>query len=218
VKKHNTRGALSTVPAEPQVSATEGLDSAWNRVVGRRAFLKGVGVTGAAALVPAALTTSGTMAARRAALTGRRCDPAVSRRGRAHRDRSLAAVQRARRSRRRQCVISGCALEPRRRHAAVHRGSPDSRECVWCVVLLHVLCPFCSIDSVDLASSTSPLVARVLRGLRLVVAQSARAKGTVASPLAVSIRCRLIGVRRTRTTYARAVGLRRFVVPITSLV
>jgi hypothetical protein len=69
VKKHNTRGALSTVPAEPQVSATEGLDSAWNRVVGRRAFLKGVGVTGAAALVPAALTTSGAMAARTAALT-----------------------------------------------------------------------------------------------------------------------------------------------------
>jgi hypothetical protein len=64
MKKDNTRGALSTVPAEPQVFATEGLDSAWNRVVGRRAFLKGVGVTGAAALVPAALTTSGAMAAR----------------------------------------------------------------------------------------------------------------------------------------------------------
>jgi hypothetical protein len=69
MKKHNTPDALSTVPAEPQASATEGLDSAWNRVVGRRAFLKGVGVTGAAALVPAALTTSGAMAARTAALT-----------------------------------------------------------------------------------------------------------------------------------------------------
>ena len=69
MKKHNTPDALSTVPAEPQVPAREGLDSAWNRVVGRRTFLKGLGVTGAAALVPAALTTSGTMAARRAALT-----------------------------------------------------------------------------------------------------------------------------------------------------
>ena len=66
MKKNNTPDALSTVPAEPQVSD---LDSAWNRVVGRRAFLKGVGVTGAAALVPAALTTSGAMAARTAALT-----------------------------------------------------------------------------------------------------------------------------------------------------
>ena len=69
MKKHNARGALSSVPAERQVSETEGLDSAWNRVVGRRAFLKGVGVTGAAGLVPAALTTSGAMAARTAALT-----------------------------------------------------------------------------------------------------------------------------------------------------
>jgi hypothetical protein len=49
MKKQNTPDALSTVPAEAQVSATEGLDSAWNGVVGRRAFLKGVGMTGAAA-------------------------------------------------------------------------------------------------------------------------------------------------------------------------
>jgi Ferritin-like domain len=69
MKKHNAGEALSTVPDDPQVSATDGLDSAWNRVVGRRAFLKGVGVTGAAALVPAALTTSRAMAARTAALT-----------------------------------------------------------------------------------------------------------------------------------------------------
>src|SRR5512133_2313892 len=69
MKKHNTPDALSTVPAEPQVSPREGLDSAWNRVVGRRAFLKGVGVTGAAALIPTALTTSGAMAAKKAALT-----------------------------------------------------------------------------------------------------------------------------------------------------
>ena len=69
MKKHNTQDALSTVPAEPQVPAREGLDSAWNRVVGRRAFLKGVGVTGAAALIPTALTTNGAMAAKRAALT-----------------------------------------------------------------------------------------------------------------------------------------------------
>jgi hypothetical protein len=68
MKKHNT-GRTLDCPGEPQVSATEGLDSAWNRVVGRRAFLKGVGVTGAAALVHAALTTSGAMAARTAALT-----------------------------------------------------------------------------------------------------------------------------------------------------
>ena len=52
MKKHNTPDALSTVRAEPQVPAREGLDSAWNRVVGRRTFLKGLGVTGAAALVP----------------------------------------------------------------------------------------------------------------------------------------------------------------------
>ena len=69
MKKQNAADALSTVPADPQVSATDGLDSAWNRVVGRRAFLKGVGVTGAAALVPAALTTSRALAAETAVLT-----------------------------------------------------------------------------------------------------------------------------------------------------
>jgi hypothetical protein len=69
LKKPNTRGPLSKVPAEPPVSATEALDSAWNRAVGRRAFLKEVSVTGAAALVPAALTTSGAMVAGTAALT-----------------------------------------------------------------------------------------------------------------------------------------------------
>ena len=46
MKKQNTSDALSTVRAEAQVSAADDLDSAWNRVVGRRAFLKGVGVTG----------------------------------------------------------------------------------------------------------------------------------------------------------------------------
>ena len=69
MKKQNTPDALSTVPAEAQVSATDDLDSAWSGVVGRRAFLKGVGMTGAAALIPAALTTTGAMAARKAALT-----------------------------------------------------------------------------------------------------------------------------------------------------
>src|SRR6478736_7915376 len=69
MKKQNAADALSTVPADPQVSATDGLDSAWNRVVGRRAFLKGVGVTGAAVLVPAALTTSRALAAETAVLT-----------------------------------------------------------------------------------------------------------------------------------------------------
>src|SRR5689334_4231194 len=69
MEKHSTPDARSTVAAEAQDSAVEDLDSTWNRVVGRRAFLRGVGVTGAAALVPAALTTTGAMAARKAALT-----------------------------------------------------------------------------------------------------------------------------------------------------
>ena len=38
MKKHNAQGALSTVPAEPQVSATEDLDSAWYRLLGGERF------------------------------------------------------------------------------------------------------------------------------------------------------------------------------------
>jgi hypothetical protein len=69
MEKHSTPDARSTVAAEAQVSAVEDLDSTWNRLVGRRAFLRGVGVTGPVALVPAALTTTGAIAARKAALT-----------------------------------------------------------------------------------------------------------------------------------------------------
>jgi len=43
MKKHDTPHELSTAPAEPHVPAREGLDSAWNRVVGRRAFPEGRG-------------------------------------------------------------------------------------------------------------------------------------------------------------------------------
>jgi Ferritin-like domain len=69
MEKHSTPDARSTVAAGSQASAVEDLDSTWNRLVGRRAFLRGVGVTGAAALVPAALTTTGAIAARKDALT-----------------------------------------------------------------------------------------------------------------------------------------------------
>jgi hypothetical protein len=70
MKNANAPDGFSAVSDQAQDPRPRDLDSAWNRVVGRRAFLKGVGMTGAAALVPAALTTSGAMAARKGLTKG----------------------------------------------------------------------------------------------------------------------------------------------------
>jgi hypothetical protein len=57
------KDTLSPVPADPQSHAAgEDLQAQWQRVVGRRSFLKGVGVAGAAALPGSALFASQALA------------------------------------------------------------------------------------------------------------------------------------------------------------
>jgi hypothetical protein len=62
------QGTTPSLPAEEQHD-DERVESQWNRVVGRRSFLKGVGLAGAAVLPGSALLTSQAVAATKSKLT-----------------------------------------------------------------------------------------------------------------------------------------------------
>src|SRR2546423_6844456 len=110
-----TAGAVSTPAAEDDLHAQ------WRRVVGRRSFLRGVGLAGAAALPGSALLSGTALASASGPSAG---DVAIL--------RLLAAIELIESDlwqqynelggpERRQRGVHSCALEPRRRHAPVHR-------------------------------------------------------------------------------------------------
>src|ERR1700730_826024 len=67
--KMNNRDTNSSLPTDAPPAETA-VQSHWNRVVGRRSFLKGVGLAGAAVLPGSALLASQAMAAPVGRLTG----------------------------------------------------------------------------------------------------------------------------------------------------
>jgi len=94
------------------------LQAKWHRVVGRRSFLKGIGIAGVAAVPGSAL-----LATEATARSSRPTDGDVAilcfLAAAEIIERSLAAVQRARRSQRRQQGLHRRPVQSRRRHVAV---------------------------------------------------------------------------------------------------
>ncbi len=107
-------------PRPTTASVEDDVHAHWQRVVGRRSFLKGVGLAGAAALPGSALFAGQAFAQSTRITAG---DVAILRflaAAELIESRSVVSVRRARWRRRRQRRVCRRASEPRHRHAAVH--------------------------------------------------------------------------------------------------